>query len=101
MLHLLDYTTRKTEDAAGINTSKLTAKRDFIALNTEVEKLDFNKLLNFPTGSNKLNNSNNSNWNDLDTDKLKNISADLKNQVTYLLKKLLKIYVQQTKYQTK
>ena len=46
MLHFLDYTTRKTEDAAGINTSKLTAKRDFIALNTEVEKLDFNRQTN-------------------------------------------------------
>ena len=40
---------KKIEHATGGHTSDLAAKRNFIALKTEVEKLNINKLVDFPT----------------------------------------------------
>ena len=45
---------KKIKDAIGVDTCNLAAKRDFIALKFEVEKLDINKFVNFPTGLNNL-----------------------------------------------
>ena len=47
VLVLSNYATKKELDhAADIDTSDLTAKKDFIALKAEVGKLDINKLVN-------------------------------------------------------
>ena len=40
--------------AIGVDTSNLTAKSDFVALKTEVDKLDINKLVNIPSNLNSL-----------------------------------------------
>ena len=45
--------TKELEHAAGIAISDLAAKKDFIALKAEVDKLDINKLVNFPNILNK------------------------------------------------
>ena len=47
-------TKKELEDAAGVDTSKLTAKKDFITLKAEVEKIDIHKLVNAPIGLNNL-----------------------------------------------
>ena len=55
VLDLANYaTTKELEHATGIDKSDLAAKKDFIALEAEVDKLDINKLTNVPTS---LNNS--------------------------------------------
>ena len=74
-LELSSYATKKElEHATGIDTSDLAAKRDFIALKAEVDKLDINKLTNVPTSLNNLKTK----VNDLDVGKLKTASVDLK-----------------------
>ena len=45
---------KKLDHATGVDTSDLAAKKDFIALKTEVGKLDINKLVNVPTSLNDL-----------------------------------------------
>ena len=47
-------TKKELEHVTGVETSNLSAKKDFIASKTIVEKLDINKLLNVLTS---LNNS--------------------------------------------
>ena len=47
-------TTKELEHATGIDKSDLAAKKDFIALEAEVYKLDINKLTNVPTSLNNL-----------------------------------------------
>ena len=70
-----NYATKKElEDAAGVDTSNLSAKRDFIALKAEVVKLDINKLVNFPSVLNNLQTE----VDDSDVDNLKTVSIDLK-----------------------
>ena len=70
-----NYATKKElEDAAGVDTSNLSAKRDFIALKAEVVKLDINKLVNFPSVLNSLQTE----VDDSDVDNLKTVSIDLK-----------------------
>ena len=50
ILDLSNYATKKDLDnATMVNTSDLAAKKDFIALKAEVDKLDINKLANVPT----------------------------------------------------
>ena len=61
------------EYAAGVDTSNLAAKKDFITLNAEDDKLHISKLVNFPTSLNNLKIK----IDDLDFGKLKTI--DLKN----------------------
>ena len=58
----------------GVDTSDLAAKKGFIVLKVEFEKLDINKLTNVPTSLNNLKTK----VNDLDVDKLKTVPADLK-----------------------
>ena len=55
VLELVKYATKKELGlATGIDTSDLAAKKDFIALKAEVDKLDINKLVNIPISLNNL-----------------------------------------------
>ena len=57
VLDLANYatpTTKELEHATGIDKSDLAVKKDFIALEAEVYKLDINKLTNVPTSLNNL-----------------------------------------------
>ena len=70
-----NYATKKKLDhATGADTSSLAAKRDFIALKAEADKLDIGKLVNVPTSLNNLKTK----IYDLDRNKLKTVPADLK-----------------------
>ena len=74
LLNLSNYATKKElEHATGIDTSYLAAKKDFIALKAEVDKLDINKLTNIPTSLNNLKRKV-----DNYVGKLENVPADLK-----------------------
>ena len=69
-LGLSNYTTKKEFDnAAGVDTSVLAAKKDFITLKAEVDKLVINKLGNVPTSLNNLKTK----VDDLDVGKLKTV----------------------------
>ena len=75
VLDLTSYATEKElENATGIDTSDLAAKKDFISLKAEVDKLDINKLTNVPTSLNNLKTK----VNDLVVRKLKTVPIDLK-----------------------
>ena len=75
VLYLSSYATEKElKHATGVDTSDLAAKKDFIALKAEVDKLDINKLTNVPTSLNNLKTK----VDDLDVDKLKTVPVDLK-----------------------
>ena len=76
VLHLPNYTTRNELDhATGVDTSDSAAKKDFIALKTEVDKLeDIIKLVNVPTTLNNLKTK----VDDLDVGKLKAVPVELK-----------------------
>ena len=55
VLDLSNYGTKKELDhATCVDTSDLAAKKDFIALKTEFDKLYINKLVNVPTYLNNL-----------------------------------------------
>ena len=57
ILDLLNYATRnELKDATGVDTSNLAAKKGFIALKGEVDKLGINKFLNVSSGLNSLEN---------------------------------------------
>ena len=50
-----NYPTKKELDhTTGVNTSDLAAKKDFIALKIEADKLEIAKLVNVPTSLNNL-----------------------------------------------
>ena len=75
VLDLTNYVTKKELDhTTGVDTSDLAAKKDFIALKDEVEKLDINKLVNVPTSLNNLKRK----VDELDIGKLKTNLIDLK-----------------------
>ena len=75
VLNLSNYATKKElGHATGIDTSDLTAKKDFIALKAEVDKLDINKLTKVPTSLNNLKTK----VDDLDLGKLKTVPVDWK-----------------------
>ena len=70
-----NYGTKKELDhATGVDTYDLAAKKDFIVLKIEVDKLDINKLINVPTSLNNLNIK----IDDLDVGKFKNVPVELK-----------------------
>ena len=49
------YATKKElEHATGVDNSDLAAKKDFIALKSEVDELEINGLVNVPTSLNTL-----------------------------------------------
>ena len=73
ILNLSNYATKKKlKNAASVETSDLAAKKDFIALKSEVDKLEINKFVNVPTSFNKLK----AKVDGLDTGNLKTISVD-------------------------
>ena len=75
VLDLSNYAIKKELDyAARIDTSDLAAKKDFIALKAEVDKLDINKLINVSTSLNNFKTK----VDDLDVGKLEIIPIDLK-----------------------
>ena len=75
VLDLPHYATKKELDhATGVDTSDLVAKKDFIALKAELDKLDINKLINVPTSLNNLKTK----VDDLEVGKLKTVPVDLK-----------------------
>ena len=87
-----NYATQKElEDVAGVDTSNLAVKRDFIALKAEVEKLDFNKLVTVPIASNKLKPK----VDDLDVDTLKTVPTIFFKKVIDVLRKEV---IEKTKY---
>ena len=43
---------KKLDDATGVATFNLGAKREFVALKAEVDKLNINKLVNVPSDFN-------------------------------------------------
>ena len=47
-------TEKELNDATGVDTSNLAAKRDFIALKPEVDKVDINELVNVANYLNNL-----------------------------------------------
>ena len=50
-----NYATKKElKHTVGVATSNLVAKKDFIALKAEFDKLDINKLVNVTTSLNNL-----------------------------------------------
>ena len=67
-------TKKELDHATGVDISDLAAKKDFIALKLEVDKLDINKLVNVPTSLNNLKTK----VDDLDVGKLKTVPVDLK-----------------------
>ena len=55
VLDLSNYASKKELDhATGVGTSHLAAKKHFIALKVEVDKLGINKLIHVPTSLSKL-----------------------------------------------
>ena len=54
LLDLSNYATKNLNDATGIDTPNFAAKRDFIALKAEVDKLGINKFANVLSGMNNL-----------------------------------------------
>ena len=87
-----NYATQKElEDVAGVDTSNLAVKRDFIALKAEVEKLDFNKLVTVPIASNKLRPK----VDDLDVDTLKTVPTIFFKKMIDVLRKEV---IEKTKY---
>ena len=55
VLDLSNYATKKELDhATGVDISDLDAKKDFVVLKAEVEKLDINKFVNVPFNQNNL-----------------------------------------------
>ena len=77
---------KELNNATGVDTSNITAKRDFIALKVEVDKLDINKLVNVPTSADNLKRKKD----DLDVDKLKPVSIDLKKLRDIVSKEIVK-----------
>ena len=54
-MDLSNFATKKELNyAKGVNTSNLVAKRDLATLKTEIDKLDIDKLVDVPTGSNNF-----------------------------------------------
>ena len=60
--------------ATGVGTSDLAAKKDFIALKAQVDKLDIAKLVNVPTSLNNLKTK----VDDIEDGELKTVLVDLK-----------------------
>ena len=64
---------KELDHATAVDTSDLPAKKDFIALKAESDKLDVNKLKNVPTSLDNLKTK----VDDLDIGKLKTVPIDL------------------------
>ena len=65
---------KRVRSSSSVDTSDFPAKKDFIALKTETDKLDINKLFNATTSQSNLK----TNTDDLDVGKMKIVPVDLK-----------------------
>ena len=75
VLDLTNYATiKELEHTTDIDKFDLAAKKDFIAMKTEVDKLDINKLVYVPASLNNLKTK----VDDLNVGKLKTVPVDLK-----------------------
>ena len=75
VLHLSNYATKEElNHATGVDISDFSAKKDFIVLKAEVDKLDINKLVNVPASLNNLKRK----IDDLHVYKLKAVPVDMK-----------------------
>ena len=75
VLDLSNCATKKEVDyATSVDTSDLVAKKGFIALKAEVDKLSINKLINVPTSLNNLKTK----LDDLEFGKLETVCVELK-----------------------
>ena len=75
VLDLSNYATKKELDhATGVDRSDLATKKDCIALKAGVDKLDINKLVNFPTSLKNLKTK----VDEVNVGKLKTVPVDLK-----------------------
>ena len=78
VLDLSHYSTKKElEHAAGVDTTNLVAKNDFIALKVEGDRLEINKLVIVLTSLNNLKTK----VGQLNVGELKTVPVDLKNWV--------------------
>ena len=77
---------KKLNDATGIDTSNLAAKRDFLASKAEVDKLDIKKLADVSTHLNNLRTK----VDDLDVGELKTVPIDLKKLSNVASKEVVK-----------
>ena len=68
------FVKKNLDYATGVDTSDLTAKKDFIALKAEVDKRDINKLFDVPTSLKNLERK----VDNLDFSKWKTVPIDLK-----------------------
>ena len=88
-----NYATKKElEHATGVDTSDLAAKKDFIALKVEVDKLDIANMVNVSTSLNNLKTK----VDDLDVSKLKTNPVYLKKLSDVMANKV----VENTKFNT-
>ena len=78
-------TKKKKNNTTGVETSKLAAKIDFIALKAVVHNLDINKLVNVPISLDNLKNKD-----DLHVGKLKSVPVDLRKLSDVVDNKVLK-----------
>ena len=69
-----NHATKEIKNFTGVDTSNLTAKKDFIALKAEVDQLGINKLVNVLTDLNNLK----SKVYDLDLDKFNSVPVEFK-----------------------
>ena len=87
---MLNYvTTKESNNATGADTPNLVAKIDFIALKTELDRLDINKFVDFWTSLNDLNTK----VDYSDVGKLKTIPKGLKKLSDVLNKEIAKTKV--------
>lgn len=77
---------KKFDSAAGVDTFNLDAKRNFVALKDEVNKLDINKLIDVLSDLNNLKTK----VHDLDVDKLKTVHMDLEKIIDVVSKEDVK-----------
>ena len=68
-----NVTKKELEHVTRVDTSDLAAKKDFIALKSQVDKLDINKLVNIPISLNNLETK----VDDVDVSKLKTVPVNL------------------------
>ena len=77
---------KELNDVTGIGASNLAAKRDFINLKADIDKIDINELADVPTDLNNLETK----VEDLDISKLKTVPIDLKKLKDVLSKEVVK-----------
>ena len=84
---MTNYASKKElEHATGVDTSNLAAKKDFIVLKRECDKIDIAKLVNFPTSLDNLK----AKVDDLDFGQIKTVPEDLKKLINVVDNEVVK-----------